>query len=439
MNYEERPLDSFKALRELSTYKNWMIHNERLIPHSPHTGRPCEDADLLLHCSDYGTARAAIQGKPGWGVGFLLKGTPFRVLVLGHDSSSRYDADDDIANALRTHRDNIREQFITRFRHTYYQCSAYVPHLTPLTLGIWYRGNIQYEMTWPTLGITILSISYVPFTNEALNNNSIDDCCTAETDLLEALAGDKGEFTNNYIDCTRFTFGHSESDYAIDNLILAGAITRILSPPKWGKTTVVNAMCKSMDKGEPFLDLSTTKRPVLILDRENPHRGIEERLKRLGIQLTDNFRYLDYHTCKGRVPDPWSNYVTNYVERSNPKPAVVIDSYIAFFEGNDENNSQDTRRFYAQLDPIKHAGAAIIILDHCNKKFESRGSSDKEAAIDVDFALSNDGLGAELTSLTLRVRNRRMFDVIDELTFKYENSIFVRTYPQGDDATKKRR
>ena len=78
----------YDAFCELCNWANWMVHDEHFIPHSPYTLTPADPNDPANR-SDYETAKASIQGKKvaipnkqsGWGVGFVLKNTPFRVIV----------------------------------------------------------------------------------------------------------------------------------------------------------------------------------------------------------------------------------------------------------------------------------------------------------------------------------------------------------------------
>jgi hypothetical protein len=89
------------------------------------------------------------------------------------------------------------------------------------------------------------------------------------------------------------------------------------------------------------------------------------------------------------------------VQATNPRPLIVVDSFIAFHTG-DENDSTETRRFLHQFRLLANAGCTILLLHHSGKADTSqdyRGSSDIKAGVDVAFHMAN--IGADPTKLEL--------------------------------------
>jgi hypothetical protein len=242
----------------------------------------------------------------------------------------------------------------------------------------------------------------------------------------------------NLIDSVPSVFGYDDlgRDDAVKNLITCGAIIMISGDAGSGKSTFVTALCDAVANGTPFLGLPTDRRKVLYLDYENSLPRIQERFKRLKVKSdgpNSRLKYVGMHTF-GQMFSPASPEIVEWAE--DCKPIIVIDSFRAAFAGK-ENSSEDVRKFFLELDKLKNAGAAVILLHHTGKAETTkdyRGSSDIKAAIDVGYTLVNDG-GTRLTDLTLTAFKMR-FEVVEELHLKYDNGTFVAICPQyhGEDA-----
>ena len=186
--------------------------------------------------------------------------------------------------------------------------------------------------------------------------------------------------------------------------------------------------------------MPTTRREVIYLDRKNPHFAVEYTFNDvLNIERCDAFRYLDMHTCAGSVPDPWSEVIVNYIKRTTPKPLLIADSYRYYFEG-DINESEDTRKHFERYEELISIGTPVIILHiptEGSNDLGGKGSKDQKFYVDAGYGLLNEGGAVELTSLKLELFARRI-QVMKEITFKYEDGVFARTYPQGQNNNKKR-
>ncbi len=220
------------------------------------------------------------------------------------------------------------------------------------------------------------------------------------------------------------TYAAQKIDFIVENCVAASTITMITGEPGCGKSTLATAMCAAIGSGEDsFAGLRVSKRPVLILDRENTLPLIVERFDRLGINDGPNFTVFGgWHPDP--VPDPSSAFVINFVHECDPKPVILVDSYSAFLDG-DENSSTDTRAFFNGLRMLTHMGASVIVLHHSGKAETSkdyRGSSDIKAAIDIGYTLANLGSSSHLSSLKLKAFKTRF--LVEETTFQYVNNRF---------------
>jgi len=93
-------------------------------------------------------------------------------------------------------------------------------------------------------------------------------------------------------------------DFMVEGIIAAGTVTAITGESGAGKTSVVSAMCSAVERGVPFAGLETQRRPVLMLDKENPLPVVVERFDRLGIQDGPNFKVWAAGCSKNR-PRPF--------------------------------------------------------------------------------------------------------------------------------------
>ena len=212
--------------------------------------------------------------------------------------------------------------------------------------------------------------------------------------------------------------------WVILGFIQEGTIIAITGQSKAGKTSVASVLGRAIANGKPFLNFPAgSPRKVLYVDKENPPSTIKEHLTRLRIRADNGFNY--YGKYLGGVPDPWSPYILQKCAEVTPPPVVIIDSFIAFFKGN-ENDPTDMRKFFLDLAALTALGVTIIIIHHTDKSAtqDYRGSSDFRAAIDTGYLLTNEGGATGLTDLTLKCFASRV-QVTNQISFRYSNGLFV--------------
>lgn len=208
-------------------------------------------------------------------------------------------------------------------------------------------------------------------------------------------------------------------EFVVEGIVAAGTLNVLAGDSGSGKTTLASAICSSVERGVPFAGLTTQRRPVLMLDRENPLSVVAERFERLGISDGPNFRVWG-GWCEDEPADPGSPIITEWVQACEPKPLIVVDSFVAFMQG-DENSATETRAYMQRLRRLAEMGATLMVLHHSGKAETAkdfRGSSDIKGATDVCYHLANLGDSSRLGTLRLRAFKQR-FAVRSEIILRY--------------------
>jgi hypothetical protein len=211
--------------------------------------------------------------------------------------------------------------------------------------------------------------------------------------------------------------GNIEVEYLHEPILYGGAVIALTGDAGAGKSTFATFLAgEAAAKGTP----------TLILDRENPRSTVADRLDRLGIVDGPLLRVAG-GWLPGGVLAPSDPSVLRWVESSNPKPLVVVDSLSAFFSG-DENEAGEMRKFMQSLRNLADGGCCVLLLHHDGKAETAkdyRGSSDFKAAIDQGFHMSNFGTDGRLGLLKLRCYKSRL-GTAGELLYHYQDGSFLR-------------
>jgi archaellum biogenesis ATPase FlaH len=223
-----------------------------------------------------------------------------------------------------------------------------------------------------------------------------------------------------------FTFANREIEYVVDGIIAAGSVCAMTGGSGDGKTTVAIAMASSIERGVPFAGMATQRRPVLILDRENPLPVVIERHERLCICDSENYRIWG-GWCPEESPDATSQLVAEWALNTRPRPVIFIDSFVAFL-GADENDSAVVRAHMQGYRRLADAGVTVVVLHHSGKGENTkdyRGSSDFKASLDVGYVVTNIGPDpARLEDIRLRAFKSRV-SVVSELVLRFRSGQFV--------------
>lgn len=223
--------------------------------------------------------------------------------------------------------------------------------------------------------------------------------------------------------------------WVVENLIAEGTVTLLAGDSGSGKTTLVTAIADAVAHGRSVAGFATAKRPVLMLDRENPLAVVRERLDRLRIEDDEEFRIWG-GWCPGTVPTAFSPIVLDFVDACDPKPMIIVDSLVSYLEGS-ENDSAEIRKYMDGYRLLANKGATVVLLHHTGKSDSAkdyRGSSDIKGSVDLAYNLANLGDPSRLSLLRLRAFKSR-FSSQPELVLKYNNGEFETGEQQSPAST----
>jgi hypothetical protein len=247
----------------------------------------------------------------------------------------------------------------------------------------------------------------------------IDDLMTSATRVTPARPFGVGDVR------PVLEYSAAEIRYVVDRLIAAGTVTVLSGDSGCGKTTIAIAIANAVARGVPFGGMRTSKRPVIVLDRENPLPVVVDRNKRLGIS-DGNGLTIWGGWCPEEPPGPLSEELLSWVAGCDSKPFIIFDSLISYFDGQSENDSAAIRRYTQGFRKLAEMGCTVLVLHHSGKgetTKDFRGSSDIKASIDTGWHLANFGEG-RLERLRLRAWKCR-FAIAPDLLLTYADGEFL--------------
>ena len=178
----------------------------------------------------------------------------------------------------------------------------------------------------------------------------------------------------------------AKTEWLVEGLIPAGAITLLTGESGVGKSTFSLALAGSVAHGTPFLNSPTRRSSTLYVDGENPVGTVRDRLDRLQIQSTTDL-YM-WGGWSDQTPEgPHAPSVIEFARQH--RGLLVFDSLIGFHPGS-EQDSSETRRYLQHYRKLANTGASVVLIHHTGKGESSkqyRGSSDIKAAVDQAYCL----------------------------------------------------
>jgi AAA domain len=210
--------------------------------------------------------------------------------------------------------------------------------------------------------------------------------------------------------------------WLVDGLVPSEAVTLLTGASGIGKSMVALALGGSVVWGASFLGRRCLQRPVLFLDRENPHSVIRDRLDLFGIKCHQDLRYWGMWLGQ-EPPDPGGAVVQSFAQK---KPLIAIDSLVAF-HGGSEQDATETRAFMHRLRRLAAAGATVVVLHHTGKgetTKDYRGSSDIAAAVDAAFVVERGEGASGIERLTLRNFKMRCSESPARLSLEFRDGRF---------------
>ncbi len=198
--------------------------------------------------------------------------------------------------------------------------------------------------------------------------------------------------------------------YLANHLIPMGGVTAITGAPSSYKSFLMLELSRAVARGTPFLGhFETIQGKVLIVDKENKDRLVQERFQALGelggtncieAQFT-NTLYLDN-------PEHLAALAA-YIEEKQ-FTLVILDSLVRFHQ-KDENSAKDIAVLMGAIKQLTSNNRAVVFIHHHRKtQFGQgstehgqniRGSGDILAAVDAHLAIDRE-------DRTLKVRQSKL-------------------------------
>jgi len=177
--------------------------------------------------------------------------------------------------------------------------------------------------------------------------------------------------------------------WLIEPIIPDGGVVMLSGNPGSFKSFLALDIASSVARGGSFAGRRrSAARPVLYLDAENPLSVIGARRRFLGISPCEQLRY--WPRSSG-APLPELDD-TNLLAFAAERPLIVLDSFIRFHKGS-ENDNAEVAGTMAKILNLAAKGATVILLHHAGKDPDKqfRGATELEAAPDVCFRAKREG------------------------------------------------
>jgi energy-coupling factor transporter ATP-binding protein EcfA2 len=210
-------------------------------------------------------------------------------------------------------------------------------------------------------------------------------------------------------------------EYVVDQMIPARTMSILVGPNGAGKSTIASAIAGCVSLGLPFAGRKTMQMRVLFLDRENSDDIVQDRFHRLGIRDDSNIKHWG-GWCPEEPYNPGSAAILAWVEKTEPKPLIIIDTFSSFLEG-DENSSEDVKLFLHPIKKLTDLGATALLLHFPPKGDDEgcRGSSEILTPFSTRYNLFTK---KETVIDNLRlIRKKQRVKSDEEILLRYETGI----------------
>jgi hypothetical protein len=204
-------------------------------------------------------------------------------------------------------------------------------------------------------------------------------------------------------------FDAAPIEYLLKPIVVRQSVVALTGPSGDGKSSLASKVAgRVAEQGVP----------VLLLDKDNPRPVVKDRFQRLGV--TDG---LLFRVWGGWCPEEPcqldSEIVATWVKSCEPKPLIILDSFGAFFDG-DENQAGQVRAFFRPIRQLVNLGATVLVLHNDGKSetSEYRGSAAFKDCVDAAFHVSNSPKNGPLNWLTVKCYKSR-YGFTGELVYRY--------------------
>ena len=181
-----------------------------------------------------------------------------------------------------------------------------------------------------------------------------------------------------------------EPPWLWDGLIAEGTLSMLVGQPFAGKSTLIGALLKAMEAGEPFLDRPTKPASAVVLTEEDDST-LKAKADALGLV---GLRSVFAGPREGVFDHDWRTLVAEATEVAleGGHKLLVIDTFsgLANLEAEEENDAGAITARLRTLQVAKGKGLAVLFLHHTNKLGHARGSSAFRGVADVTARMRRD-------------------------------------------------
>lgn len=222
-----------------------------------------------------------------------------------------------------------------------------------------------------------------------------------------------------------------ETQFLVEDLIPRGGVAILAARPKVGKSLLAFNLAFALAEGKPFLGHETTKTKTLIVQLEDPSPEIRKRLNTMAPECQSEFDHEIFIRAGSSLGNEEAFKRLPEVIKQNDIGLVVIDPFVFFAGGLDENDAAKMGEFFGKIRKIAFdTGATILIVHHHRKSAGDggegiRGSSAILAAVDVALELHRDRQNETAATLKVTSRHARIEDkliVLDPDTLTWHSN-----------------
>jgi hypothetical protein len=207
-------------------------------------------------------------------------------------------------------------------------------------------------------------------------------------------------------------------EWLIDDIMPRGSFVVLYGVTGTGKTFLALDMAAAIAAGQTWQGHNTFQGPVVYVAAEGVgDLGIRHEALRVGRGL-DDLPDLGYITEPVNFhSDVDAGHLIDLIGDRKPG-LVVVDTLARSMDGADENFAKDMNTVIKNVDRLRHAtGASVMLIHHTGQKGDrERGSSALKAAADVFIKLS----GNVTTTATLRCEKMKTATGFDPISLCFE-------------------
>jgi len=194
-----------------------------------------------------------------------------------------------------------------------------------------------------------------------------------------------------YLDFERMK---KDKRFLVEEFLYPKTVNMLFSPPGQFKSILAMHLAMQVANGKRFMNLKTTKYPVLLCDKENNNQLLKTRLfaLRKGHRIKSKRFPLFILSRNGDLFDSRFLDELKTAIRENGIKLVIFDTLHRFAD-YEENKADDINRIYTTVfQPIVESyDCSILFLHHTTKEGVYRGSSDLLGMIDTSYSIKRRG------------------------------------------------